>query len=162
MILLHTSDSYNVLSPAHIIIWELEGGGWVVVWLVVDLIAGRGGYKRRVSRAWHLCKVPSCAWYRTNPIYIKVLLQKNTLTRWNNWKIIRRICVLIPGWGTETYRELWDISFILFLFFLSTFFLILTQPMRLLICWFIQTIDNVFTLKNKKRENAHLQPQFTS
>jgi len=43
-------NSYNVLSHAHIIIWELEGGGWVVVWLVTDLIAGRGGYKKKESQ----------------------------------------------------------------------------------------------------------------
>ena len=36
-------NSYNVLiSQGHIIIWGLEGGGWVVV-LDVDVIGGDGG-----------------------------------------------------------------------------------------------------------------------
>ena len=45
-------NSYNVLiSQGHIIIWGLEGGGWVVV-LDVDVIGGDGGgggYKKRHS-----------------------------------------------------------------------------------------------------------------
>ena len=83
-----------------------------------------------------------------------------TITRGNNWRVLRRICLLIPEWGTETYRELWDIFFILFLFVFSTFFLFITQPMGLLICWFILTIDNVFTLKTskkKKSKNANIR-----
>ena len=36
-------NSYNVLiSQGHIVIWGLEGGGWVVV-LDVDVIGGDGG-----------------------------------------------------------------------------------------------------------------------
>ena len=80
-----------------------------------------------------------------------------TITRGNNWRVLRRICSLIPEWGTETYRELWDIFFILFLFVFSTFFLFITQPMGLLICWFILTIDNVFTLKTSKKRRAKMQ-----
>lgn len=40
-------NSYNVLiSQGHIIIWGLEGGGWVVV-LDVDVIGGDGGGTKR-------------------------------------------------------------------------------------------------------------------
>ena len=166
-------NSYNFLSQAHIVIWELERGGWVVVWLVIDLIAARGGYKKRESPNFRSPGVGISAKCIMSMIQIILFKLKfshrrilSTVTRGYNWRVVRRICVLMLEWGTETYRELWDVSFILFLFGFSTFFLFITQPMGLLICWFILTIDNVFTLKTKiglkkRSENAHLQPQFT-
>ena len=128
-----------------------------MAWLVIDLIAGRGGYQKRESpevgisaKCHHLhdC-MAQVILFTLHFSYRGILV---TITRGNNWRVLRRICLLIPQWGTETYRELWDIFFILFLFVFSTFFLFITQPMGLLICWFILTIDNVFTLKTSKKE----------
>lgn len=55
-------NSYNVLiSQGHIIIWGLEGGGWVVV-LDVDVIGGdggRGGTKRDILQILDLQRMAS-------------------------------------------------------------------------------------------------------
>ena len=138
-----------------------------MVWLVIDLIAGRGGYRKRESpevgisaKCHHLHDCLAQVILFTLQFSYRGILV--TVTRGNNWRVVRRICVLIPQWGTETYRELWDVFFILFLFVFSTFFLFITQPMGLLICRFILTIDNVFTLKTSKKKKEEQKCKYSA
>ena len=46
---LHASKLLQCPKPSPYYNLGLEGGGWVVVRLVIDLIAGRGGYQKRES-----------------------------------------------------------------------------------------------------------------
>ena len=83
----------------------------MVAWLVIDLIAGRRGYQKRESpevgisaKCHHLhdC-MAQVILFTLHFSYRGILV---TVTRGNNWRVVRRICLLIPEWGTETYREL--------------------------------------------------------
>ena len=83
----------------------------MVVWLVIDLIAGRGGYQKRESpkvgisaKCHHLHDCLAQVILFTLQFSYRGILV--TVTRGNNWRVVRRICVLIPQWGTDTYREL--------------------------------------------------------
>lgn len=83
----------------------------MVVWSVIDLTAGRGGYQKRESpevgisaKCHHLHDCMAQVILFTLQFSYRGILV--TVTRGNNWRVVRRICLLIPEWGTETYREL--------------------------------------------------------
>ena len=85
----------------------------MVVWLVYDLIAARGGYKKRESPNFRSPGVGISAKCIMSMIQIILFKLKfshrrilSTVTRGYNWRVVRRICVLMLEWGTETYREL--------------------------------------------------------
>ena len=81
-----------------------------MVWLAIDLIAGRGGYQKRESpevgisaKCHHLhdC-MAQVILFTLHFSYRGILV---TITRGNNWRVVRRICVLSTTVGDRNLQR---------------------------------------------------------